>query len=201
MPTLTDMTRSETPLPDLDACKDIFTKWYKDVFGFTDMVAKALYDNQLLQDKNTLAELSNSEVDIVMRAICRTQAIAELSSARLKLAIFWIKHQDRTQCEIGLPARPLVTIKLDTMLLLKTQKQLEDKWRLGNKEPDYPAQTLDLASAAKTFDKTRTLLSRVRGVTGVPLCMSFETYSTHPVQVMTPPLASPNRYIPPLTRS
>jgi hypothetical protein len=53
--------------------------------------------------------------------------------------------------------------------LLKTPKQLEDEWRLGNKEPDYPIQTLDLASAAKTFDKTRTLLSRVRGVTGVPL--------------------------------
>jgi hypothetical protein len=55
------------------------------------------------------------------------------------------------------------------MLLLKTQKQLEDEWRLGNKEPDYPAQTLDLASAAKTFNKTRTILSHVRGVTGVPL--------------------------------
>ncbi len=55
------------------------------------------------------------------------------------------------------------------MLLLKTQKQLKDEWRLGNKEPDYPAQTLDTASATKTFDKTRTTLSRVRGVTGVPL--------------------------------
>jgi hypothetical protein len=70
---------------------------------------------------------------------------------------------------IGGPQRPLVMITLDTMLLLKTQKQLKGKWRLGNKEPDYPAQTLDLASAAKTFNKTRTLLSRVRGVTGIPL--------------------------------
>jgi hypothetical protein len=55
------------------------------------------------------------------------------------------------------------------MLFLKTQKQLEDKWRLGNKEPDYPAQNLDMASAAKTFDKTRSTLSRLCGVTGVPL--------------------------------
>jgi hypothetical protein len=98
-----------------------------------------------------------------MHVIRRTQAIAELSSARLKLAIFWIKPQDRTQREIGVPARPLVTIDLDTMMLLKTQKQLEDKWHLGNKEPAYPAQTLDLASATKTFDKTRTILSRVAG--------------------------------------
>ena len=55
------------------------------------------------------------------------------------------------------------------MLLLKTQKQLEDEWRLGNKEPDYPVQTLNLTLAAKTFNKTRTLLSRMRRVTGVPL--------------------------------
>ena len=60
-------------------------------------------------------------------------------------------------------------VTLVTMMLLKTQKQLEDEWSLGNKEPDYPAQTLNLASATKTFNKTRTILSRVRGVTGVPL--------------------------------
>jgi hypothetical protein len=89
--------------------------------------------------------------------------------ARLKLAIFWIKHQDRTQREVGIPSNPLVKTELKMMLLLKTQKQLEDEWRLGNKEPDYPAQTLDMASVTKTFDKTRTLLSRVRGVTGIPL--------------------------------
>ena len=83
--------------------------------------------------------------------------------------MFWIKHQDRTQHEIGVPTHPLVTINLDTMMLLKTQKQLEDKWRLSNKEPDYPAQTLNLASAAKTFNKTRTILSRLCRVTGVAL--------------------------------
>jgi hypothetical protein len=169
MPTLTDMATPETPPPDLDKCKDIVIKWYKSVFGFTDPVATALYNKQLLRDKDSLVELNDNEVDNVMRVIRRHHTIAELSLARLKLAIFWIKHQDRTQREIGVPGRSLVTIKLDIMLLLKTQKQLEDKWRLGNKEPDYPVQTLDLALATKTFDKTRTILSRVRGVTGVPL--------------------------------
>ena len=127
MLTLTNMARPETPPPDLGACKDIFIAWYENVFGFTDTVAKALYDEQLLRDKNTLAELSDSEVDNVMRAIRRTQAIAKISSARLKLAIFWIKHQDRTQREIGVPAAPLVKVGLDTTMLLETQKQLEDK--------------------------------------------------------------------------
>ena len=105
MPTLTDMARPDTPPPYLDACKDIVVNWYKSVSGFTDPVATALYDEQLLHDKNTLAELSDNEVDNVMRAIRRSQAITELSSTRLKLAIFWIKHQDCTQREIGIPAR------------------------------------------------------------------------------------------------
>ena len=142
-----------------------FLAWYKEVFGFTNAVARALYNEQL----KTLAKLSDSEINSVICAICRTLPIAKISVARLKLAIFWIKHQDRTQRKVGIPANPLVRVELKTMLLLKTQKQLEDEWRLGNKEPDYPAQTLDMASATKTFDKTKTLLSRVRGVTGIPL--------------------------------
>ena len=146
-----------------------FIAWYKEVFGFTDTVTKALFKEQLLQDKKTLAELSNSKIDSVICAIRRTLPIAEISAAQLKLAIFWIKHQDRTQREVSIAANPLVRVTLNTMLLLKTQKQLEDEWRLGNKEPDYPAQTLDLALATKTFDKTRTTLSHVCGVTGVPL--------------------------------
>jgi hypothetical protein len=132
-------------------------------------VARALYDEQLLKNKTTLAELSNSKIDSIIRAIRRTLPIAKISAARLKLAIFWIKHQDRAQRKVGIPANPLIKIELKRMLLLKTQKQLEDEWRLGNKKPDYPVQTLDMASATKTFDKTKTLLSRMRGVTGIPL--------------------------------
>ena len=73
-----------------------FIAWYKEVFGFTDPVTKALYKEQLLQDKKTLAELSDSEINSIMRVICQTKANAKISAARLKLAIFWIKHQDCT---------------------------------------------------------------------------------------------------------
>jgi hypothetical protein len=138
MPTLT-MARADTPPPDLDAARDNIVSWYKRICGFTKEVTNALYDKQLLRRKDSLAELNDTKVDNVMRVIHRHHPIVELSSARLKLAIFWIKHQDRTQRLIGGPDRLLVTIDLDTMLLLKTQKQLEDEWRLGNKEPDYPS--------------------------------------------------------------
>ena len=40
-----------------------FIAWYKEVFGFTDPVAKALYNKQLLQDKKTLAKLSDSKIN------------------------------------------------------------------------------------------------------------------------------------------
>ena len=33
--------------------KEFFLKWYKEVFGFSDKVARALYDDQLLKTKLT----------------------------------------------------------------------------------------------------------------------------------------------------
>ena len=179
------------PLPDLDT-KANFLAWYKDVFGFTDTVAKVLYDEQLLQNKKTLAELSNSKIDSIMRAICWTQAIAKISAAPLKLAIFWIKHQDRTQREIGIPTALLVKVDLDTIMLLKTQKQLEDEWCLSNKEHDYPPVTLDLASATKTLNKTRTILSCMRGVTGVPLSYVIQNKLNPPLAANDPAFGEPD---------
>ena len=46
-----------------------FIPWYKEVFGFTNPVAKALYDKQLLRRKDSLAKLNDAKVDNVMRAI------------------------------------------------------------------------------------------------------------------------------------
>jgi hypothetical protein len=65
-----------------------FLAWYKDVFGFPDPVANALYDKQLLQDKKTLVKLRDSKIGSICHAICRTKAIAEMSAVRLKIAIF-----------------------------------------------------------------------------------------------------------------
>jgi hypothetical protein len=106
-----------------------FLLWYKDVLGFTAAVAAALYDyeEQLFQDKKTLAKINDSKTDSICCTIRRTTAIAEISVAWLKLAIFWIKHQDRTLREIGIPDKPLVKVSLDMILTLKTQKHLEDK--------------------------------------------------------------------------
>ncbi len=68
--------------------KEFFLKWYKEVFGFSDEVVRALYDDQLLKNKATLAKLGDQDIDNIIRAIRRTLPIAEISAARLKLAIF-----------------------------------------------------------------------------------------------------------------
>jgi hypothetical protein len=62
-----------------------------------------------------------------------------------------------------------VRVELNELTLFKEQKRLEDGWAANNKEPKYTAIALDITSAAKSFEKVKTLLTRVRGVLGVPL--------------------------------
>jgi len=70
---------------------------------------------------------------------------------------------------IGGVQNPLVRTELKTLNLLKEQKRLEDGWAANNKEPEYTAIAINLASAAKAFEKVKTILTRIRGVLGVPL--------------------------------
>jgi hypothetical protein len=88
---------------------------------------------------------------------------------RLKLLSFWVKHQDQTCCGIGIIPKPLVQTTLGMLNALKEQKQLKENWATDNKEPNYVSITLDLPSATKAFEKIRTILTHVRGSTGVPL--------------------------------
>jgi hypothetical protein len=105
-----------------------FITWYRDVFGFSDGIATALYYDQLFQDTSTIAEFGDSEIDSVCRTLRRDSGlpIAELAVTRLKLLTFWIRHQTRTRCKIGGTSNPLVRVDLKTLNLLKEQKRLED---------------------------------------------------------------------------
>jgi hypothetical protein len=76
---------------------------------------------------------------------------------------------NRTRRVIGGVHNPLVRVELNELTLFKEQKRLKDGWAANNKEPEYTAIALDITSAAKAFEKVKTLLTRVRGVLGVPL--------------------------------
>ena len=165
------MARDGTAERPIDSNRPQFIASVRKVLKVSDHVATALYDQQLLTDAATIAEFGDSEVDSVCQTLCRDSKlpIAELSMTRLKLLTFWVRHQQRTGRAIGGPARHLVRVKLAELNLLKEQKRLEDGWAVNNKEPNYTAMTLDLASAAKAFEKVKTILTRIRGVLGVPL--------------------------------
>ena len=165
------MVRDGTAEQPIDSNRPQFIASVRKVLKVSDHVATALYDQQLLTDAATIAEFGDSEVDSVCQTLCRDSKlpIAELSMTRLKLLTFWVRHQQRTGRAIGGPARHLVRVKLAELNLLKEQKRLEDGWAVNNKEPNYTAMTLDLASAAEAFEKVKTILTRIRGVLGVPL--------------------------------
>jgi hypothetical protein len=57
----------------------------------------------------------------------------------------------------------------DNITLLKEQKMLKDGWASENKEPKYAAMTLGISTAPKAFEKVKTILTRVRGKTDIPL--------------------------------
>ncbi len=82
---------------------------------------------------------------------------------------FWVRHQLRINRVIGGVQNPLMRINLKTLNLLKEQTRLEDGWAANNKEPEYTAIALDITSAAKAFERVKTILTRVGGVLGVPL--------------------------------
>jgi hypothetical protein len=134
--------------------------------------ATALYKEQMLKVAKTLSELDDDAVANICKAVSKDtgQSVAEIDTTKLKLACFWIKHQYRTLREIGGTRRPLVKIAYSgTIDLLRQQKQDKDNWDADNKEPEYTSLTLDTATATKVFDKVKTILGQVRGVTGMPL--------------------------------
>jgi hypothetical protein len=126
----------------------------------------------MLKDAKTLSELDDGAIANICKAVSKDtgQSVAKITATKLKLACFWIRHQNRTSREIGVTSRPLVKIDYSGAIeLLQQQKQDKDNWASDNKEPDYPPLTLDPSTATRVFDKIKTLLGQVWGITGVPL--------------------------------
>jgi hypothetical protein len=152
--------------------RENFLLWYIQEFGLNANAVTALHDVQMLKDAKTLSELDDDAIANICKAVSKNtgQSVAEIAATKLKLACFWIRHQIRTSREIGGTGRPLVKIKYSgTIDLLQQQKQDKDNWATDNKEPEYTLLTLDTATATKVFDKVKSFLAQVRGMTGVPL--------------------------------
>jgi hypothetical protein len=156
---------------DKDTRKN-FIAWYSQEFGFTGNAATTLHDVQMRKDAPTLSELDDDAVANICKAISKEtgQSVAKIAVTKLKLACFWIRHQIWTSREIGWTQSPLVKVKYTgTIDLLGQQKKGKDNWTSTNKEPEYIPLTLDIATATKVFDKVKSILAQVRGMTGMPL--------------------------------
>ncbi len=86
-----------------------FILLFKNALGFSEQVAAALYDDQLFQDAETIAEFGYNDIDNICRSLRRdsNMQLPELAVTRLKLLTFWVRHQNRTGRAIGGVGNPL----------------------------------------------------------------------------------------------
>jgi hypothetical protein len=172
--------------------------WMEGQLGFSQVVATELYQKQLLKTWKPFSELKDDEIDRIIQAIQRDlkESIAKISVTRLKMAVYWVKHQLRTNRPAGQPDRTLSSVTQADLLLLKEQKAMEDEWYSSNKEPDHTPLTLDLASAPKVFDKMKTIFTRICGTRGIPLAYVIRHKIEPPGWRTDPPYGDPDSAYP-----
>ena len=119
---------------------------------------------------DTLCELDDDTIKETCKAIRKPAGgtlgyqISEISVTRFKLFAFWARHMWRTCRTID----DWTDTSWDDVSILKNQKTLEDNLQ-DRKAPEPPVMTLDPQTAAKAFLEMTTSLSKLRGITGIPL--------------------------------
>ncbi len=116
--------------------------WMENTLGFSRVVATELYRGQLLKTWKDFGDVLDDNVDRMIAAIRQDlkESIAEIAVQRLKLVIYWVKYQVRTNRPFvsrGEPTRYLSKVKRNDFLPLREQKEMVDTWFENNKEPDY----------------------------------------------------------------
>jgi hypothetical protein len=117
--------------------------------------------------------MRDDDINRVISAIRRDlrESIPEIAVSRLKLVIYGVKFQIRTNqpfLQNGKPIRYLFEVETKDFLPFREQKEIIDTWFDNNKEPDHAPLTLDVASTPKVFDKIKTTLTRIRRAAGIP---------------------------------
>jgi hypothetical protein len=149
---------------------------FKHVLLFSQGVAEALYDNQMVTTLDVLQDLTDDIIKELCRAIRKPggdepgHQISELSVTCLKLFVFWARHMWRTSRGVD----DWTDTTYEEIKTLTSQKTLEDNL-LDSKPPETPAMTLDPHSAAKAFSDMLIILGKMQGIAGHPL-----SYVSHP---------------------
>jgi hypothetical protein len=143
---------------------------FKQVLLFSQGVAEALYNDQMITTLDVLQDLTDDIIKELCRAIRRLggdrpgHQISELSVTHLKLFAFWARHMWWTSRGVD----DWTDTTYDEIKTLTNQKTLKDNL-LDSKPPETPAMTLKPHLAAKAFSDMLIILGKMRGIAGHPL--------------------------------
>jgi len=157
------------------------TTMFQRVLMFNQGAAESLYDDQMITTIEILRELDDDTIKETCKAIrkptggTRGYHISEFSVTRFKLFAFWARHMWRT-CR---PISDWTETSWDDVSGLKNQKTLEDNLQ-DRKAPEPPVMILDPQTAAKTLLEMTTSLSKLWGITGIPLFICPKIYPEEP---------------------
>ncbi len=126
---------------------------------FSAAAAKALVDEQLLNNWAMLWELDNEAVDNLCKTIRKPgggedgHQIPEMAVTRLQLLVFYAKHLNHIQQKFD-----NFGTNLDIIAPNKAKKTLKKDWLKNNPEPKYEPMALDGSHAAIAFDQAGVIL-------------------------------------------
>ena len=127
--------------------------------SFSEGVAKALADNQLLNRHQVLDQMDDANVTDICKAVRKPgggedrHPIPKMAVQRLQLLVFYHKHLKRIQMEFE---HDLATV--NNITNLKDQKALEQDWTKQNPEHKLEPMQLDVQRAAQAFDQATMIL-------------------------------------------
>jgi hypothetical protein len=143
---------------------------FKRVLLFSQGVAVALYNDQMITTLDVLQDLTDNIIKELCRAIRKPggdvpgHQISELSMTRLKLFAFWARHMWWTLRGVD----NWTNTSWDDIKTLTNQKALKDSL-LDTKQPRTQTMALDPQLAAKEFTSMLILLSKMQGIAGHPI--------------------------------
>jgi hypothetical protein len=143
---------------------------FKRVFLFSQGVAEALYNDQMITTLDILQDLTDNIIKELCHAIRKPgrdvtgHQISKLSMTCLEIFAFWARHMWQTSRGVD----NWTDTTWDDIKTLTNQETLKDNL-LDTKQPETPAMIPNPQSAAKAFTNILILLGKMQGIAGHPL--------------------------------
>ncbi len=161
--------------------------------GFTDEATTLIIGDHGLSTFDQLRNLDDARCKSLMCMIHKTRllinpdafvTISDLATCNLQLAMYTVKHFDRTSRVGGAFDALLRGITPESIADLSYQRKQEEYD--AKETPTLPKSTLDGSCVAKSFEALNELLGRYRSISGISL-----SYVVHNIQQVRPSREDP----------